>query len=59
MSRNIEMNYRTESGYEVLYPQTTIAQVNSLQSELNGKLNLSGGTMTGDLILNGDPSSNL
>lgn len=59
MSRNIEMNYRTESGYEVLYPLTTIAQVNSLQNELNGKLNSSGGTMTGDLILNRDPVNSM
>ena len=59
MSRNIEMNYRTESGYEVLYPLTTIAQVGGLQNELNSKLSLSGGTMIGDLILNRDPVNSM
>jgi hypothetical protein len=31
----------------------------SLQSQINGKLDLSGGTMTGALTLNADPSTNL
>ena len=57
MAVNIEMNYKTESGYEVLYPASTIAQIQSLQSNLDSKLNLSGGTMTGNLYLNGNPSS--
>ena len=51
MSRNIEMNYRTESGYEVLYPQTL--------PELTGCLPLTGGTMTGPIVLNGDATENL
>ena len=66
MARNIQINYKGEDGsYEVLYPNITINNVsnlqnnlNSLQNQINKKLNLSGGTMTGSLILNGNPSSN-
>lgn len=35
------------------------SQVTNLTTDLASKLNLSGGTMTGNLILNGDPSSSL
>ena len=58
-TRNIQMNYYNGTNYDVLYPQSTIAQISNLQSSLNSKLNLSGGTMTGNLMLNGNPSSNL
>ena len=72
-TRNIQMNYYNGTDYDVLYPQTNMSQVDSLnstiseiqssvsgfQSQLNGKLNLSGGTMTGNLTLRGDPTSNL
>ena len=52
MAKNIEMNYKQNDGsYEVLYPKTL--------PELTGCLPLSGGTMTGDLVLNQDPTSNL
>lgn len=51
------MNYKGDGGYEVVYPSTTISQVSSLQNQLNSKLNLSGGTMTGNLILNANPTS--
>ena len=65
MARNIQINYKGEDGsYEVLYPNITINNVsnlqsdlNSLQSQINQKLSLSGGTMTGNLMLNGNPSS--
>ena len=57
--RNIQMNYYNGTNYDVLYPQSTIAQISNLQSSLNSKLNLSGGAMTGNLILNGNPSSGL
>ena len=58
-TRNIQMNYYNGTNYDVLYPQSTIAQISNLQSSLNSKLNLNGGTMTGNLILNGNPSSGL
>lgn len=58
-TRNIQMNYYNGTNYDVLYPQSTIAQISNLQSSLNSKLNLSGGTMTGNLMLNGDPSNGL
>ena len=58
-NRNIQMNYYNGTDYDVLYPQSTIAQISNLQNTLNSKLNLSGGTMTGNLTLNGDPSSGL
>ena len=59
MAKNIEMNVKLDSGYEVLYPSSTIGQIQGLQSQLDGKLSLSGGTMTGNLILNGNPTSGL
>ena len=58
-NRNIQINYYNGSGYDVLYPETVMNQVGGLQDSLNTKLNLSGGTMTGDLLLNKDPTSNL
>ena len=58
-NRNIQMNYYNGTDYDVLYPQSTIAQISNLQSSLNSKLNLSGGTMTGNLTLKGNPTSNL
>lgn len=39
--------------------QITESQVTNLVTDLNAKLNLSGGTMTGDLILNSDPTATL
>lgn len=48
MSKNIEMNYRTDSGYEVLYPSTTAEQA--------GSLSINGGTLNGPLYLQGNPS---
>lgn len=58
-NRNIQMNYYNGTDYDVLYPQSTITQIENLPSSLNSKLSLSGGTMTGNLMLNGNPSSNL
>lgn len=58
-TRNIQMNYYNGTNYDVLYPQSTISQISNLQSSLNSKLNLSGGTMIGNLTLRGDPTSNL
>ena len=64
MSKNIEMNYKISDGYEVIYPQVQIqnvinlqSNISNLQSQINKRLSLSGGTMTGNLILNGNPSS--
>lgn len=48
-NRNIEMNIKTESGYDVLYPLTTPQQA--------GSLPISGGTLTGPLYLSSSPSS--
>lgn len=39
--------------------QISESQVTNLVSDLASKLNLSGGTMTGNLILNGSPTTNL
>lgn len=59
MARNIEMNYKTSSGsYEVLYPATNITSVIDLQNQLNQKLSLTGGTMSGNLILNTSSPTN-
>ena len=58
-NRNIQMNYYNGTDYDVLYPQSVIAQIENLQNILDSKLNLSGGLMTGNLTLNGDPSGNL
>lgn len=59
MARNIEMNYKTSSGsYEVLYPATNITNVIDLQNQLNQKLSLTGGTMSGNLILNTSSPTN-
>lgn len=44
MAKNIEINIKTSSGYETLYPE-------------NQCLKLSGGTMTGALLLKGNPDS--
>lgn len=60
------MQYFNGTDYDTLYPTTTMNQVSSLnstisgiQSSLNKKLNISGGTMTGNLVLARDPTSNL
>ena len=52
MAKSIEMNIKEDSGYEVLYPTTTIDSVINLQNQLNQYLPLAGGTMNGNLILN-------
>ena len=51
MAKNIEINYNSGSGYEVLYPKTI--------PELTGCLPLSGGTLTGPLMLSGEPSGEM
>lgn len=43
MAKNIEMNIKTSSGYEVLYPRTTASQT--------GALPLTGGTMRGNIAM--------
>lgn len=48
-NRNIEMNIKTESGYDVLYPLTTPQQA--------GSLPITGGTLTGPLYLSSSPSN--
>lgn len=45
MAKNIEINIKTSSGYETLYPE-------------NQCLKLSGGTVTGNLIVNGNTTVN-
>lgn len=50
-TRNIQMQYFNGTDYDTLYPYTT--------NELIGSLPITGGTMTGNLVLNGDPTSNL
>ena len=52
MAKSIEMNIKEDSGYEVLYPTTTIDSVINLQNQLSQYLPLAGGTMSGNLILN-------
>ena len=51
MAKNIEINYNSGSGYEILYPKTL--------PELTGCLPLTGGTLTGPLMLNGEPSGEM
>ena len=51
MSKSIEINYLGNSGYEVLYPKTLPG--------LTGCLPLTGGTLTGPLTLNGEPSGEM
>ena len=51
MSKSIEINYLGNSGYEVLYPKTLPG--------LTGCLPLTGGTLTGPLMLNGEPSGEM
>ena len=51
MAKNIEINYNSGSGYEVLYPKTL--------PELTGCLPLTGGTLTGPLTLSGEPSGEM
>lgn len=55
-TRNIQMQYFNGTDYDTLYPQTSIDQTLGLKSQLNSKLSLSGGTMTGSLVLNGNPT---
>ena len=50
-TKNIEINIKTESGYDVLYPLTTPQQA--------GSLPISGGTLTGPLMLNREPQENM
>ncbi len=54
---NIHNGYST-APYSVVEPNITIADVNTVAS-WNGKLNLSGGTMTGAITLAADPASAL
>ena len=57
MAKNIEMNYKTQDGYEILYPKTISDQVGDLSDNF---LPLTGGAMTGDLLLNtSEPSKEL
>lgn len=55
-TRNIQMQYYNGTDYDTLYPAVQIGNVDGLQSSLDSKLNISGGTMTGDLYL-GDSSN--
>ena len=55
-TRNIQMQYYNGTDYDVLYPEVQIGNVEGLQSSLDSKLNVSGGTLTGDLYL-GDSSN--
>lgn len=63
-TRNIQMQYYNGTDYDMLYPESTINQIQNLQSNLNNlqnnidsKLSLSGGTMTGPLYLYANPSA--
>ena len=38
MSKNIEMNYKTDSGYEVLYPQTVTNNISDFSSGVSSLL---------------------
>ena len=38
MSKNIEMNYKTDSGYEVLYPQTITNNISDFSSSVSSLL---------------------
>ncbi len=51
MAKSIEINYKSENGYEVLYPSTTPEQA--------GSLSIGGGEMQGDIILNGVTSNDM
>ena len=59
MSKNIEVNIKTENGYEVLYPKSTPEQVGCTTQAWveeyvsSGYLSLSGGTMTGSIDMGG------
>lgn len=35
MAKNIEMNYKVDSGYEVLYPSVRVANIGDLSSYLS------------------------
>lgn len=50
-TRNIQMQYFNGTDYDTLYPYTT--------NELVGSLPITGGTMTGPLILNRNPIENM
>ena len=50
-TKNIEINIKTESGYDILYPLTTPQQA--------GSLPISGGTLTGPLMLNREPQESM
>lgn len=58
MAKPIEMNIKEDSGYDVLYPITTMDNVINLQSQLSQYLPLAGGTMSGNLILNTSSPTN-
>ena len=38
MSKNIEMNYKTDNGYEVLYPQTITNNISDFSSGVSSLL---------------------
>ena len=63
MSKNIEMNIKTENGYEVLYPKSTPEQVGCTTQAWveeyvsSNYLSLSGGTMTGSIDMGGQKIS--
>ena len=65
MAKNIEMNIKTESGYEILYPKSTPEQVGGTTQDWvenyvsSNYLNLSGGTMNGSINMGGQKISNV
>ena len=57
-TRNIQMNYFNGTDYDTLYPQTTIEQIYELQNQLDTKLSLNGGILTGPIYMNTISSEN-
>ena len=56
-TRNIQMQYFNGTDYDTLYPENVIDNVQNLRNELDSKLNLSGGTLTGLVNCSFLPSS--
>ena len=65
MSKNIEINIKTENGYEVLYPKSTPEQVGCTTQAWveeyvsSNYLSLSGGTMTGIINMGAQKITNV